>query len=85
MPDLITNKEDATVSDTVFMIWWENEGQKQLLREKQRLEREKTRKGMIKEIYVSKWRVTIAWFLRGSVWEIEGQNKMILEGKTQAF
>ena len=85
MPDLITNKEDATVSETVFMIWWENEGQKQLLREKQRLEREKTRKGMIKEIYVSKWRVTIAWFLRGSVWEIEGQNKMILEGKTQAF
>ena len=85
MPDLITNKEDAMVSETVFMIWWENEGQKQLLREKQRLEREKTRKGMIKEIYVSKWRVTIAWFLRGSVWEIEGQNKMILEGKTQAF
>ena len=83
MPDLITNKEDATVSETVFMIWWENEGQKQLLREKQRLEREKTRKGMIKEIYVSKWRVTIAWFLRGSVWEIEGQNKMILEGKVQ--
>ena len=73
------------MSETVFMIWWENEGQKQLLREKQRLEREKTRKGMIKEIYVSKWRVTIAWFLRGSVWEIEGQNKMILEGKTQAF
>ena len=72
MPDLITNKEDAMVSETVFMIWWENEGQKQLLRE-------------IKEIYVSKWRVTIAWFLRGSVWEIEGQNKMILEGKTQAF
>ena len=85
MPDLITNKEDAMVSETVFTIWWENEGQKQLLREKQRLEREKTRKGMIKEIYVSKWRVTIAWFLRGSVWEIEGQNKMILEGKTQAF
>ena len=55
------------MSKTVFMIWWENEGQKQLLREKQRLEREKTRKGMIKEIYVSKWRVTIAWFLRGSV------------------
>ena len=67
MPDLITNKEDAMVSETVFTIWWENEGQKQLLREKQRLEREKTRKGMIKEIYVSKWRVTIAWFLRGSV------------------
>ena len=42
-------KEDATVSETVFMIWWENkEGQKQLLREKQRLEREKTRKGMIR-------------------------------------
>ena len=48
MPDLITNKEDATVSETVFMIWWENEGQKQLLREKQRLEREKTRKSLNK-------------------------------------
>jgi len=85
MPDLITNKEDATVSETVFMIWWENEGQKQLLREKQRLEREKTRKGMIKEICVSKWRVTIAWFLGGRVREIKGQNKMILEGKSRAF
>ena len=48
-------------------------------------EREKTRKGMIKEICVSKWRVTIAWFLGGRVREIKGQNKMILEGKSQAF